>query len=235
MDGEKKKTLDSANESNFQPITKELANSLVTPPVILNPLEPMDCNASPALSPKHNSDAQMEEPNKTELTSAEESVTVALDTPNESINKDVDSSEEMQTESSSEECEEDTKVERINLEDVSLLVDLFYLPFEYGAQGVSFLYEFYWLRTNSYLISDERRRSLGSTDSPEIIEWFERSKKFQEMAETIEGLCSRLVSCQNLSLVYDLFPYVWDLRGAVALLNSYVQWMCKSNTLIYLS
>lgn len=224
-----KKALETVGESNFQPITKELANSLVTPTVILNPLEPMDCNASPALSPKHVSDAQMEEANnKIEQTQNEEPDVVHPGTASDSISKDnpcADLTEEMQTESLSDDCIEENKVETVSFEDVSLLVDLFYLPFEYGTQGVHILNEFQWLKTNGHLISDDRRQSLGSVDSPEVIEWFERAKKFQEISDTVDRLCLHLVGCKNLSLIYDLFPYVWDLRGAVSLLNSYVKWM----------
>lgn len=272
MDSDKllpiKKSTESMNDSSFQPITKELVNSLVTPPIILNPLEPMDCNASPALSPKHYTDAQMMEDQPTNSVRSDNSITsppepdniqtntatncsvikLSLDANKQDI-PIIDSAEEMQTECSSNDFEEEDNKAPLNpdpsshaspsqpssavhdkktvtLEDVLLLVDFFYLPFEYGSQGVQFLNEFHWLKTNSYLISSARLNN-SQPESPEILEWFERAKKFQEMTDTVERLCSRFVECKNLSLIYDLFPYIWDLRGAVSLLNSFVRWMCK--------
>ncbi|XP_074601301.1 O-GlcNAcase [Brevipalpus obovatus] len=260
MDSEKchvtKKSTESMNDSGFQPITKELVNSLVTPPIILNPLEPMDCNASPALSPKHSSDSQMMEDQPSSIMKNENSLSEPLitgtssepiDQPVIEVNKNETPSielEEMQTECFSHNFSHDSEVgnskltpssssqnisvednEPITLEDISLLVDLFYLPFEYGSLGCSFLVEFHWLRTNGYLISEERRRITDQKNSPEVLEWFERAKKFHEMTATIERLTSRLVKCKNLSLIYDLYPYMWDLRGAVSLLDSFIEWM----------
>lgn len=271
MDSEKslgiKRSTESINDSTFQPITKELVNSLVTPPIILNPLEPMDTNASPALSPKHTPDAQMMEEQSTNpikssniITSITETVniepnhTAVLRSPLENNKQDipsVDLAEEMQTESFSNDFEvENSRVSQINskpsletsslnssvvnnsetitLEDILLLVDFFYLPFEYGSQGVQLLNEFQWLKTNSYLISTGRPPVNNSQHkSPEILEWYERAQKFQAMIDTIERLCTRLVKCKNLSLIYDLFPYIWDFRGTVTLLNTFVKWLCK--------
>lgn len=37
-------------------------------------------------------------------------------------------------------------------EDLSLLCDLFYLPFEHGGQGIQLLQEFNWLKSNAYVV-----------------------------------------------------------------------------------
>ena len=36
-------------------------------------------------------------------------------------------------------------------EDLSLLCDLFYLPFEHGGQGIQILQEFNWLKSNAHV------------------------------------------------------------------------------------
>jgi protein O-GlcNAcase/histone acetyltransferase len=38
-------------------------------------------------------------------------------------------------------------------------------------------------------------------------------------------LFTRLTYINNRELLYELYPYVWDMRGVVALLNSYVKWL----------
>lgn len=37
-------------------------------------------------------------------------------------------------------------------EDLSLLCDLFYLPFEHGGQGIQILQEFNWLKSNAHVV-----------------------------------------------------------------------------------
>lgn len=43
--------------------------------------------------------------------------------------------------------------QQLTAEDINLLCDLFYLPFEHGTQGIQLLQEFYWLHTNAHLAS----------------------------------------------------------------------------------
>lgn len=44
------------------------------------------------------------------------------------------------------------------MDDLVLLCDLFYLPFEHGSQGVQILQEFYWLHTNAYLVASDETK-----------------------------------------------------------------------------
>ena len=188
-------SLDFLPGSQFTPLTKELVNSLVEPPVILNPLlEPMDCAPSPSSSQKDD----------------------AL-----SLKSTETNSEEMQTEAIED---EDSK---LTVEDVSLLIDLFYLPFEHGAQGMQLLNEFQWLKSNGYLVADYRRRKppVDGKQTPEVFEWCERARKFDDMNSTVSRLLERLTIIRNRSLLYELYPYMWDVKGVISLLNSYVKWL----------
>ena len=44
-------------------------------------------------------------------------------------------------------------VEPLSLDDLSLLAELFYLPYEHGPKAVQMLKEFNWLRANSSTVS----------------------------------------------------------------------------------
>lgn len=44
---------------------------------------------------------------------------------------------------------------RLTHEDLSLLCDLFYLPFEHGAQGIQVLQEFNWLKSNASFVMNK--------------------------------------------------------------------------------
>lgn len=47
------------------------------------------------------------------------------------------------------------------------------------------------------------------------------------MCNAVNRLFQRLTYCNNRELLYDLYSYVWDMRGVVSLLNSYVKWLGK--------
>lgn len=46
-----------------------------------------------------------------------------------------------------------TEKELLTHDDLALLCDLFYLPFEHGGQGLQLLHEFNWLKSNAYLVT----------------------------------------------------------------------------------
>ncbi|CAG2170294.1 unnamed protein product, partial [Oppiella nova] len=183
-------------------------------------LEPMDCNPSPNLSPKHVFDAQMDDSNLLKSETFESST----DLIHKNGANSVDSQEEMQTESSSE-IDDESRCHQLTVEDIALLVDLFYLPFEHGGQGLQFLNEFHWLKANGFLVSEYRRKRTTDPEGPEVSEWYTRATKFDEMTASVGRLLTRLTFCKNRSLLYDLYPYVWDIKGVISLLNSYVKWL----------
>jgi hypothetical protein len=55
----------------------------------------------------------------------------------------------------------------------------------------------------------------------------ERAARLEDMSAALNRLFQRLTFCANRELLYDLYPYVWDMRGVVSLLNSYVKWLGK--------
>lgn len=53
--------------------------------------------------------------------------------------------------------------EQLTTEDITLLCDLFYLPFEHGTQGIQLLQEFHWLHINAHLVA------TSSHTKPEVL------------------------------------------------------------------
>ncbi|KAG5894231.1 hypothetical protein JTB14_002280 [Gonioctena quinquepunctata] len=175
----------------------------------LSPSEPMDCNSTPNISPAHgikcangsNEDVAMSE-NST-------------------------SSGSMQVDTNQMLVENNSDIERIKAdltyEDLALLCDLFYLPFEHGGQGLQLLQEFNWLKSNAHLVimANEKKDKF----SPEVQEWYTRAEKLNEMTESVNRLFRHMSGCNNRELLYDLYSYIWDIRGVICLLNSYVKWL----------
>ncbi|KAJ9585196.1 hypothetical protein L9F63_002999, partial [Diploptera punctata] len=126
-----------------------------------------------------------------------------------------------------------TEKEMLSHEDLALLCDLFYLPFEHGGQGLQLLHEFNWLKSNAHLVTHANcAKKNDSTDKespgkPEVIEWLERATRLEDMSIALNRMFRRLTFCANRELLYDLYPYVWDMRGVVSLLNSYVKWLAS--------
>ncbi|KAH9359583.1 hypothetical protein HPB48_021648 [Haemaphysalis longicornis] len=112
------------------------------------------------------------------------------------------SSEAMQTEDAIDDSRQ------LVLDDLALLVDLFYLPFEHGLQG--------------------RLKRPGRQAEPggaELEEWRKRAAKFDQITQAVGRLSSRLTFVPNRALLYDFYPYIWDIKGVISLLNSYVKWI----------
>lgn len=67
----------------------------------------------------------------------------------------------------------------------------------------------------------------------QIEEWHTRAAKLNDMCNAVNRLFQRLTYCNNRELLYDLYSYMWDMRGVVSLLNSYVKWLGKLHYFSY--
>lgn len=121
----------------------------------------------------------------------------------------------------------------VTVDDLHLLCDLFYLPFEHGSRALMILNEFYWLRNNaSVLVSGGsgacKRLNNGSSvasKQQETAEWHRRAKKFEQISQRVFDLARKLVRCENKEIVYELYSYLWELTAALTLLVGYVEWL----------
>lgn len=113
------------------------------------------------------------------------------------------------------------------MDDLNLLCDLFYLPFEHGARSLQIINEFHWLKTNAIVLTNSYKKGQDlATAKPEVQEWFQRSDKFYNICQSVIQLAKRIALCPNKELCYDLFSYVYDIGGAVILLCAYIKWLC---------
>lgn len=114
----------------------------------------------------------------------------------------------------------------INADDLSLLCDLFYLPFEHGSKAIFLLNEFYWLKMNAVLLLEDKNKKDHDV-KPEIQEWHRRSEKFIKHCNLIIVLGKKLANCLNKELCYDLYSYVWDITSVISLLIAFIKWLSK--------
>ncbi|CAJ1067603.1 protein O-GlcNAcase [Xyrichtys novacula] len=111
--------------------------------------------------------------------------------------------------------------EPLTLEDLSLLAELFYLPYEHGNMAMQMLKEFNWLRANSSVVSVNCKRK----DSEKVEEWQTRAEKFEEMCCSVIHMFTRLSNSANRTILYDLYPYIWDIKSIISMVKSFVQWL----------
>uniref|UniRef100_A0A8B9KB28 GH84 domain-containing protein n=1 Tax=Astyanax mexicanus TaxID=7994 RepID=A0A8B9KB28_ASTMX len=117
--------------------------------------------------------------------------------------------------------------EPLTLEDLTLMAELFYLPYEHGPKAVQMLKEFNWLRANSSLVSVNSK----SEDSEKVAEWHSRADNFEEMCCSVMQMFTRLSNSANRTILYDLYPYIWDIKSIISMIKSFVQWLgCRSQS-----
>ncbi|CAK9811390.1 Protein O-GlcNAcase [Anthophora plagiata] len=242
----------TTSESYIQPPTGPVMNSLVSEttvvsePIIpsistnvesipslnaLSSMEPMDCNTTPNNSPAHAVKIQSEDDamveNASTCSEASGSMQVEVDGTSPVVNGTqmiVENYSENHDNSDNVDQESIDADKRLTQEDLSLLCDLFYLPFEHGGQGIQLLQEFNWLKSNAHVVMRKSKEDETASQS-DIEEWHARAAKLNDMCNAVNRLFQRLTYCNNRELLYDLYSYVWDMRGVVSLLNSYVKWL----------
>uniref|UniRef100_A0A8C6KS72 protein O-GlcNAcase n=1 Tax=Nothobranchius furzeri TaxID=105023 RepID=A0A8C6KS72_NOTFU len=117
--------------------------------------------------------------------------------------------------------------EPLTLEDLCLLAELFYLPYEHGPKAMQMLKEFNWLRANSSVVSVNCKRK----DNEKVEEWQTRAHKFEEMCCSVIHMFTRLSNIDNRTILYDLYPYIWDIKSILSMVKSFVQWLgCRSQS-----
>uniref|UniRef100_A0A8C6SXR8 Protein O-GlcNAcase n=1 Tax=Neogobius melanostomus TaxID=47308 RepID=A0A8C6SXR8_9GOBI len=113
------------------------------------------------------------------------------------------------------------RAEPLTIEDLCLLAELFYLPYEHGPKAIQMLKEFNWLRANSSVVSINCKRK----DSEKVTEWKTRAKMFEEMCCSVINMFTRLSNSANRTILYDLYSYIWDVKSIISMVKSFVLWL----------
>ncbi|XP_017272550.1 protein O-GlcNAcase isoform X2 [Kryptolebias marmoratus] len=104
--------------------------------------------------------------------------------------------------------------EPLTMDDLNLLSDLFYLPYEYGPTARSMLEELNWLKNH-------RQAAAAQTDETE--EWHSKAQRFDGRCEDVVQMFNRLSNAPNRSILYDLYNYICDIKSGVGLARAYVK------------
>ena len=147
------------NPSYLQPNSTVLANSLVDP-VISSEKKDSDIESDSDLSvdsepmdyvPTDNPTALPEADNSSKIPHTDDSMQVEpeiCDCPKQEHELKSGVNNNIGDKCGSSVC--------LYYDEVDLLINLFYLPFEYGSRPLHLLHELYWLRSNAYLVSNKK-------------------------------------------------------------------------------
>ncbi|XP_074677739.1 protein O-GlcNAcase-like isoform X3 [Strix aluco] len=119
--------------------------------------------------------------------------------------------------------EEDTSspMAPLTLGEVRMLVELFYLPYHHGPLAQRLLEHFRWLWANSLSVGVP----APAPDACEGMRWRGRARSFQLLCAQTCRLHSRFVSSAGRALLYDLHPYLWDIRNMLLAAGALVLWL----------
>ncbi|XP_031430778.1 protein O-GlcNAcase isoform X2 [Clupea harengus] len=111
--------------------------------------------------------------------------------------------------------------EPLILNDLVLLSDLFYLPYEHGPTSLQMLQELHWLKSNSNPVG-----TMGKDT-----EWGGRAEQFDKMCESVVQMFNRLSNVSNRRILYDLYNYICDIKSGVSMARDFVKTMGGQTTL----
>ncbi|XP_065519594.1 protein O-GlcNAcase-like isoform X5 [Lathamus discolor] len=109
----------------------------------------------------------------------------------------------------------------LTLGEVRMLVELFYLPYHHGPLAQRLLEHFRWLRANSLSVGV----SAAAPDAGAGRCWRGRAQSFTRLCAQTCRLHARLVGAAGRALLYDLHPYLWDVRNVLLAASAFVQWL----------
>ncbi|XP_041912101.1 protein O-GlcNAcase [Alosa sapidissima] len=108
--------------------------------------------------------------------------------------------------------------EPLTLDDLILLSDLFYLPYQHGPTALNMLQELHWLKCNS----NPMRKDT---------EWCARAEQFDKMCEAVVQMFNRLSNVSNRQILYDLYNYICDIKSGVTMARDFVKTIGGQTTL----
>ncbi|CAF1341997.1 unnamed protein product, partial [Rotaria sordida] len=100
----------------------------------------------------------------------------------------------------------------LTIDDIRLLVELFYLPYQHGPNIQQVFIDFYWLRFNY-------------NQDQNLNDWRCRASVFHDNAKDISRLLQKLVAIHNRALLYDVYNYINDINSTINLCSKYLYWI----------
>ena len=224
--------------SSLQELSESETESSVSSSVV--DVEPMDCAITPGTTPASVSSAAENCSHSTNEDNDGSNDTVVSCDESVSTTENIVLAETMQ-------IDNDVSTSSVTVDDIMAIVDMFYLPFEHGPRAVRLLSDFFDIKLQAANSVSDRTAEDGSdqllrnccddcddsslepfdSDSKSA-EWCELVRTFLIRLQWMSDIIDRVLAIPNKALAFELFPYLWEIKAAVRLLECFVQWLGKS-------
>jgi hypothetical protein len=114
-------------------------------------------------------------------------------------------------------CSADVQLSEREVQDI---IEMFYKPFEHGSCGIILLNEFHWLKITMKDMCGDLKSTIPTSD-----EWHLRANGFCQRIQDINIVFKKFCSIPNKALLYDLFPYIWDMAVVLNQLHTFTGWL----------
>lgn len=219
------------NESYMQPVAGAPVNSLIDPSSdsdvdsAIEHLEPMDCVISGSIVQEKSVAAGYDSgcaDCENSMTGKTEKMQVDLDTVFSGAG---DNLATLLPQCNS--CVDSVLVyaDKVCCEDIQLLVDLFYMPFEHGKISVDLLNEFLWLKVNCSSAISSKCENATIEQKEKDAEWKERVQHFREQLKAIFATLDKFLEVPNKAILQDLHQYIWDVKTILTIVDAFISWL----------
>ncbi|KAL8621286.1 hypothetical protein ACOMHN_008111 [Nucella lapillus] len=107
----------------------------------------------------------------------------------------------------------------VTMEDLALLTDLFYMPFEHGPRAMQFLHTLHWLLDHVHALQPNNK------DTEEYKEWQKKAGEFEAFVQESDTLLQHLFYSPNKALLCCMHTYVWDLKSTLSVCLAFIKWL----------
>jgi len=202
-------------------------------------IEPMDCIITPGTTPA-SVDSAVENSSYSTYDGSDDGSDAVVTCDEVAVADSVLTAETMQVDN-------EAPVSSVTADDIMTIVDMFYLPFQHGPRAVRLLSDFIDIKlqaadsvaSRAMCDSSDQLLSTCCDDSdgrtPETFDGSSKSANWRELVRTflsrlawICDIIDRVLAIPNKALAFELFPYLWDIKAALLLLDCFVHWLCES-------
>jgi protein O-GlcNAcase/histone acetyltransferase len=121
----------------------------------------------------------------------------------------------------------DSKTSVLSYDDISFIVDMFYMPFEHGSRGVELLNDFNWLKNHCYFVTEAKCKNATVEQRDLATDWETKCEKFHQEVHFFQTAINHLCESPNRAILYDLYPYIWDMKVSLDILSCFIRWLAS--------
>jgi len=113
-------------------------------------------------------------------------------------------------------------------EDLDLVCQMFWLPHSHGPVVERLLEDFTWCRDTAAAVRGWRKLQPGA-QSDTVDTWLDRATRVSSISKHFAFICDKITKISNRELLYDLIPYLTNVRVILSACSNYLQWVGLRN------